>query len=136
MLDLVLPSLATYIEYAHAKFLNVKSLFPLVTCNSLLEKIYWISLDFLEVKFNKCFQGGKYKLQGGTLIYIEKFIIALFDKMDSRREVKFTSSAWKLTSSAWKWYYSFCREIFSFGEFFGSKHFFKNCGPYCIRGPN
>ena len=63
---------------------------------------------------------------------IEKFIMALLNKMDSRREVKFTSSAWKLTSSAWKWYFSFSREIFSFGEFFGSKHFFKNC----IRGPN
>ena len=37
--------------------------------------------------------------------------MALFIKMDSRREVKFTSSAWKLTSSAWKWYYYFSREI-------------------------
>ena len=25
--------------------------------------------------------------------------------------------------------------IISFGEFFRPKHFFKNCGPYCIRGP-
>ena len=41
---------------------------------------------------------------------------------------------YKFTSSAWKCYYSLSREIFSFGEFF--KHFFKNCGPYCIRGPN
>ena len=31
---------------------------------------------------------------------------------------------------------SFSREIFNFGEFFMSRHFFKNCGPYCIRGPN
>ena len=29
---------------------------------------------------------------------------------------------------------SFSREIFSFGEFLRSKHFFKNCDPYCIRG--
>ena len=28
---------------------------------------------------------------------------------------------------------TFCKEIFSFWEFFRSKHFFKNCGPYCIR---
>ena len=55
--------------------------------------------------------------------------MALFNKMDSRREVKFTSSAWK-------WYYSFNREIYSFVEFFKSKHIFKNCGPYCKRGPN
>ena len=27
-------------------------------------------------------------------------------------------------------------EIFSFGEFLRAEHFFKNCGPYCIRGPN
>ena len=46
------------------------------------------------------------------------------------------SSAWKLSRSSWKWYYSFSREIFSFGEFFKSKHFFKNCGPCCTRGPN
>ena len=26
--------------------------------------------------------------------------------------------------------------IINFWEFFGSKHFFKNCGPYCIKGPN
>ena len=50
-------------------------------------------------------------------------IMALFKKMDSRREVNFTSSAWKVTSSAWKWYYSFSREIFSFWEFFRSKQF-------------
>ena len=78
----------------------------------------------------------KYKLQGGTLISIKKFIMALFKKIDSKREVKFTSSAWKLTSPAWKWYYSFSREIFSFGEIFRSKDFFKNCGPHYIRGPN
>ena len=30
--------------------------------------------------------------------------------------------------------YSF--NIFSFGEFLGSKHFFKNCGPYCIQELN
>ena len=34
------------------------------------------------------------------------------------------------------WYYSFSRELFSLGKFFGSKDFFKNCGRYCIRGPN
>ena len=28
------------------------------------------------------------------------------------------------------------KAAFSFGEFFGTKHFFKNCGPYRIRGPN
>ena len=55
----------------------------------------------------------------------EKFIMDLFNKMDSRREVKFASSNWKHTSSAWKWYYSFSREIFSFGNFFKSKHFSK-----------
>ena len=31
---------------------------------------------------------------------------------------------------------SFRMEIFSFGEIFRLKDFFKNCGPYCIRGPN
>ena len=64
------------------------------------------------------------------------WLMALFNKMDSRSEVKFTSSDWKHTSSAWKWYYSFSRVIFSFGEFFRSKQFFKNCGSYYIRGPN
>ena len=34
----------------------------------------------IEVGHNKFFQGGKYKLQGGTLIFIEKFIMALFNK--------------------------------------------------------
>ena len=67
---------------------------------------------------------------------IEKFIMALFNKMDSGKEVKSTSSACKLTSSAWIWYHSFSREIFSFGKFFGWEHFFKNCGPFCIRGSN
>ena len=48
----------------------------------------------------------------------EKFILALFNKMDSRREVKFKSSATRR-------YYSFRKEIFSFREFFRSKHFQK-----------
>ena len=30
----------------------------------------------------------------------------------------------------------FSRETFSLGVFFRSKDFFKNCGPYCIGGPN
>ena len=47
--------------------------------------------------------------------------------MDLRREVKFTSSTLKR-------YYSFSIKIFSFGEFFKSKHFFKNCCPYCKEG--
>ena len=49
---------------------------------------------------------------------------------------KFNSIRRGRVKAAWKWYYSFSREIFSFVEFFGSKHFFKNCAPYCIRGPN
>ncbi len=32
------------------------------------------------VKFNKLIQGGKYKLQGGTLFYIEKFSMGKFNK--------------------------------------------------------
>ena len=40
------------------------------------------------------------------------FLCSLFNKIDSRREAKLTSSAWKLTSSAFKWYYSLSREIF------------------------
>ena len=39
------------------------------------------------------------------------FSMDLIIKMMLRRELKFTSSAWKLTSSGWKWYYSFSREI-------------------------
>ena len=45
-------------------------------------------------------------------VYFEKFIMALFNKIDSKREVKFTSSAWKHISPAWKRYYSFRREIY------------------------
>ena len=55
--------------------------------------------------------------------HFEKFSMGLFIKIVSRREAKFTISAWKLTISDWKWYYSFIREIFSFGQFFRSKHF-------------
>ena len=74
-------------------------------------------------------KGINYKERQANRAKTEKFIKALFKKMDSRNEVKFTNSAWK-------WYYSISREIFSFGKFFVSKHFFKNCRPYCIRGPN
>ena len=36
---------------------------------------------------------------------------------------KLTSSVSKFTSPAWNWYYSFSREIFTFGEIFKSKDF-------------
>ena len=42
---------------------------------------------------------------------IKVVFMALFKKMESRRQVKFTSSAWTQTSSAWRWYYSFSLEI-------------------------
>ena len=33
-------------------------------------------------------------------------------------------------------YIEYARAKFGLGEFFRSKDFFKNCGPYCIKGPN
>ena len=52
------------------------------------------------------------------------FFMAKFNKMESKREVKFTSSVSKLTISVCNWYFYFCREILSFLEIFRSKDFF------------
>ena len=62
--------------------------------------------------------------------------MGLFNKMDSRREVKFRSPAWKLTSPTWNWYSSFSWEIWIIWRNLGEKHFWINCGSYCIWGQN
>ena len=62
--------------------------------------------------------------------------MALFNKMDSRREVKFQVLLENLQVLLESdiiflvWKYSVL------GNFTGPKAFAKNCGPYCIRGLN
>ena len=47
----------------------------------------------------------------------------LFESMNSRREVKFTSPAWKLTSPAWNWYSFFGRETWIIWYYLREKTF-------------
>ena len=59
-----------------------------------------------------------------------------YDFLTENNSLKARAGMYINKSSAWKWHYSFSKEIFSLGEFSGSKHFFENCVSYCKRGPN
>ena len=59
-------------------------------------------------------------------------IMALFNKMYSRREVKFTRLLENLQVLLESDIILLVGKYSVWGK---SKHFFKNCGSYCIRGP-